>query len=74
MKFLEKNKILRNRQFGFRKKHSTVHGLVTLTEDIKKSIDEGKLSCGVFIDLQKAFDTVEHKILLKKLETTDLEE
>ena len=69
MKFLEKNKILRNRQFGFRKKHSTVHGLVTLTEDIKTSIDEGKLSCGVFIDLQKAFDTVEHKILLKKLES-----
>ena len=52
------------RQFGFRKKkHSTVHGLVTLTEDIKKSIDESKLSCGVLIDLQKAFDTVDHKIL-----------
>ena len=49
--------------------HSTVHGLATLTEDIKKSIDEGKLTCGVFIDLQKAFDTVDHKILLKKLET-----
>ena len=61
MQFLEKNKILRDRQFGFRKKHSTVHGLVTLTEDIKKSIDEGNLSCGVFIDLQKTFDTVDHK-------------
>ena len=57
MQFLEKNKILHDRQFGFRKKHSTVHGLVTLTEDIKKSLDEGNLSCGVFFDFQKAFDT-----------------
>ena len=68
IKFLEDNKILYNRQFGFRCKHSTVHGLITITEDIKKSIDDGKLTCGVFIDLQKAFDTVDHKILLKKLE------
>ena len=43
IKFLGQNKILRNKQFGFRKKHSSVHGLVTLTEDIRKSIDEGKL-------------------------------
>ena len=68
IKFLEDNKILYDRQFGFRCKHSTVHGLITITEDIKKSIDNGKLTCGVFIDLQKAFDTVDHKILLKKLE------
>ena len=68
-KFLNRNNIIYNRQFGFREKHSTVHGLATLTEDIKKSIDEGKLTCGVFIDLQKAFDTVDHEILLKKLET-----
>ena len=40
-----------------------------MTEDIRKSIDEGKLSCGVFIDLQKAFDTIEQKIILKKLES-----
>ena len=68
IKFLEDNKILYDRQFGFRCKHSTVHGLITITEDIKKSIDNGKLTCEVFIDLQKAFDTVDHKILLKKLE------
>ena len=65
--FLENNKLLYNRQFGFRSKHSTVHGLTTITEDLKKSIDEGKLTCGVFIDLQKAFDTVDLDILLKKL-------
>ena len=63
IKFLNKNNIIYNREFGFRGKHST------LTEDIKKSIDEGKLTCGVFIDLQKAFDTVDHEIILKKLET-----
>ena len=68
IKFLEDNKILYDRQFGFRCKHSTVHGLITITEDIKKSIDNGKLTCGIFIDLQKAYDTVNHKILLKKLE------
>ena len=46
--------------------HSTVYGLVTLTdEDIRKSINEGKLRCVAFIDLQKAFDTVDHKIILK---------
>ena len=59
IKFLEDNKILYDRQFGFRCKHSTVYGLITITEDIKKSIDDGKLTCGVFIDLQKAFDTVD---------------
>ena len=68
IKFLETNNVLYDRQFGFRNKHSTVHGLITLTEYIKNSIDKGKLTCGVFIDLQKAFDTVGHDILLRKLD------
>ena len=65
IKFLNRNNIIYNRQFGFREKHSTVHGLATLTEDIKKSIDEGKLTCGVFIDLQKALLTRYVTLLFK---------
>ena len=63
--YLENNKLFYHRQFGFRSKHSTVHGLTTITEDSKRSIDESKLTCGIFIDLQKAFDTVDLDILLK---------
>ena len=66
--FLEDQGLLFKNQFGFRKKHSTTHALIDLTEDIRKAIDENKFVCGVFIDLQKAFDTVDHDILLKKLE------
>ena len=66
--FLEDQGCIYENQFGFRKKHSTTHALLDLTEDIRNAIDNNKFSCGVFIDLQKAFDTVDHNILLKKLE------
>ena len=65
--FLEKNNILYHLQFGFRQKHSTNHTLVDITETIREALDNGKLACGVFIDLQKAFDTVNHDILTSKL-------
>ena len=66
--FLEDNKCLFSKQFGFRNKHSTAHALIDLTETIRKSLDDNEFACGVFLDLKKAFDTVNHKILLKKLE------
>ena len=66
--FLEEHKILYEKQFGFRKNNSTAHSLIEITEKIKESIDNGKFGCGIFIDLKKAFDTVNHKILLTKLE------
>jgi hypothetical protein len=65
--FLDHNNIICDKQFGFRSKHSTNHALISLTETIRKQLDSGNFSCGVFIDLQKAFDTVDHQILLGKL-------
>ena len=67
-KFLDIYELLFNMQFGFRSGHSTDHALVSLTESIKSSLDKNRVGCGIFIDLQKAFDTVNHDILLKKLE------
>ena len=55
------------RQFGFRKSHSTIHTLITIIEKIRKALDNGNFVCGIFVDLQKAFDTVDHSILLSKL-------
>ena len=54
-------------QFGLRNGYSTNHALTSLTEMIRKALDKGKFACGVFIDLLKAFDTVDHGILLSKL-------
>ena len=66
--YLEEQGLIYEHQFGFRKHHSTSHALIDLTEDIRHALDNNKFSCGVFIDLQKAFDTVDHDILLAKLE------
>ena len=66
--FLENHNILFQNQFGFQRNNSTVYALAQITEIIKESIDKGKYGCGIFIDLRKAFDTVNHGILLKKLE------
>ena len=66
--FFEENNMFYDLQFGFRKKHSTDHALLSITENIKSKIDNRNLTCGIFIDLEKAFDTVNHRILLKKLE------
>ena len=67
IKFLDKYNILDQNQFGFRQGHSTHHALITLVDKITKSLDNGDIVIGVFIDLKKAFDTVDHKILFKKL-------
>ena len=55
-------------QFGFRQKYSTTHALIHLTDNIRHGIDKVNYACGIDVDFQKAFDTVDHHILLKKLE------
>ena len=66
--FLNKNNIISNLQFGFRQHYSTSHASISVTENIRKALDKGNIDCGVFINLQKAFDTVDHQILLAKLD------
>ena len=55
-------------QFGFRQTFSTSHALINYTENIRQALDEGHIGCGIFMDLQKAFDTVDHEILLYKID------
>ena len=66
-KFFEDNKCLYSLQFGFRTRYSTNLTLINITENIRSALDNNKVAGGVFVDLQKAFDTVNHEILIHKL-------
>ena len=66
--FIKKHNILTNKQFGFRKSHSTSHGITQLHDKIINSLERKKVCAVLFIDLKSAFDTIDTKILVKKLE------
>ena len=66
--YLEKFKILTQHQYGFRKNNSTSLAIYDLIENLLKSKDNGNIACALFLDLSKAFDTVDRNILIKKLD------
>ena len=70
--YLDQKKLFYSKQFGFRRNYSTNHAITSLTEHIRQLLDNGEYVCGVFVDLEKAFDTVNHDILCDKIKAYGL--
>ena len=70
--FLSKHQILSPFQCGFRKNHSTESAAISFTDSIRRGMDQGLLTGTVFIDLRKAFDTVDHDIIVSKLKAAGI--
>ena len=66
--FMDKNCLISECQYGFRSGCSTSNALMELIEEISSSLDNKKATIGVFIDLKKAFDTIDHTLLIRKLD------
>ena len=65
--FLTENIIIYALKFGFRQNFSAAHVFINFTKNIRQALDEEFIGCGIFVDLQRAFDTVDHEIILAKL-------
>jgi hypothetical protein len=66
--FIQTHGILYKGQFGFREKHSTYMAILDMSTKIREAFEKSKPAIGIFIDLSKAFDTIDHSILLQKLD------
>jgi len=66
--FFEKHSLLNEHQFGFRKNHSTTLALIEIVDKIRQEIDNGNSAIGIYLDLTKAFDLMNHDILFYKLQ------
>ena len=72
--YFSQNKLLFDSQYGFRKFHSTEHAVLELLEKLILNIDKGQMPVAVFLDLSKAFNTLDHQILLHKLKYYGIQE
>jgi hypothetical protein len=66
---LDRNNLIFKHQYGFQRGKSTEHNLLHVVNYIGQALNDNKWCIGIFLDLKKAFDTVQHEILLKKTGT-----